>query len=621
MVSRRDRGGVAVYVRSSLSPKHVLSSPQPYSNSPEFIFIEITACEDKILVGIVYRPPKAGRLSLLEHSLLQIMHSYQHIVLLGDFNSNLLRDSFERRQLVTLFDSINFHIVNNVDPTYHLPNSHTLLDLAVVSDKDYVSSFEHFNDDRCLEDAINMPWHTIGFIDDINDKVAVFNNMIHSIFDRHAPVRTAHPKRKPVPWMNEEILIARRERDKARRVFKRTSSQIDFEVFKTWRNRVKSMSRNAKLRFYHRQFNQNNSTSTLWDNVRRLGTHKSRSNTRINIPLNELNDFFTLSSNQPDASNAPLASDHLIMQFNHNLPTGKFPDLWKCSMVKPIPKSTNPIAPADCRPIHILCSISKALERIVHAQSGFRPNHSTCTALLRITDDIRAAMDKRLLTLLIQFDLSKAFDNVSHALLIHKLKYHCHFSDSAVAWFSSYLSNRFQAVFGSCGDSSNWRPVLRGVPQGSVLGPLLFSVFINNVSSVFSNCSYHLFADDLMIYAHCSKERISEAVQSMNQNIESLLQWTDAHQLILNAQKTKSIILGFPTLLSRFDQERLPAITVAGNVVPYLKSVRTLGLYLDQSLSCKEQTTHVCNRVFAGMHQLKRLKHFLPQSTRILLVR
>ncbi|XP_039287860.1 uncharacterized protein LOC120352200 [Nilaparvata lugens] len=161
------------------------------------------------------------------------MHSYQHIVLLGDFNSNLLRDSFERRQLVTLFDSINFHIVNNVDPTYHLPNSHTLLDLAVVSDKDYVSSFEHFNDDRCLEDAINMPWHTIGFIDDINDKVAVFNNMIHSIFDRHAPVRTAHPKRKPVPWMNEEILIARRERDKARRVFKRTSSQIDFEVFKT----------------------------------------------------------------------------------------------------------------------------------------------------------------------------------------------------------------------------------------------------------------------------------------------------------------------------------------------------------------------------------------------------
>ncbi|XP_039275811.1 uncharacterized protein LOC111045711 [Nilaparvata lugens] len=117
-----------------------------------------------------------------------------------------------------------------------------------------------------------------------------------------------------------------------------------------------------------------------------------------------------------------------------------------------------------------------------------------------------------------------------------------------------------------------------------------------------------------------ARQRISEAVQSMNQNIESLLQWTDAHQLILNAQKTKSIILGFPSLLSRVDQERLPAITVAGNVVPYLKSVRTLGLYLDQSLSWKEQTTHVCNRVFAGMHQLKRLKHFLPQSTRILLM-
>ncbi|RZF42713.1 hypothetical protein LSTR_LSTR001508 [Laodelphax striatellus] len=212
MIESGETGVFAVYVRSSLSPKHVLSSPQPYSNSPEFIFVEITACQDKNLIGIVYRPPK----------------------------------------------------------------------------------------------------------------------------------------------------------------------------------RVGSHSLNTH---YYRQFNQSNSTSTLWDNVRRLGAHKGRSNTEINIPLDELNDFFTHSSNQPDASNSPLATDHLVMQFSHNLPEekfffshvtpsvvakailsssknskGKFPDLWKCSMVKPIPKTANPTAPADCRPIHILCSISKALERIVHAQ-------------------------------------------------------------------------------------------------------------------------------------------------------------------------------------------------------------------------------------------------------------
>jgi hypothetical protein len=727
----KDRGGVAIYIRSSLSPRHILSSPQPYSNSPEFIFVEASTGNDKILIGIVYRPPKAGRFSILENSLLQIMHHYHHIVLLGDFNCDLLKENFEKRQFITFVESLNLHVVNEVNPTYHLPNSHTLLDLAVVSDKEYVSShgqipipcfsmhdmifiiynlaydsptetnftyrsFKQFNISSCLEDAVNLPWHSISTLQDINDKVSVFNDMINCIFDKHAPIRTAHFHRKPAPWINDEILQARRERDKARRVFTRTSDASDFNIFKSLRNRVKSLCRNAKLRFYHEQFNNgNNSVSALWKRVRQLGVHPGKLvKTCLDLPLDDLNDFFSTSLSLSNIGNDTIVSTsersinqlchtttedpfyfsfihpseitHTILSirknskgvdgipilfykkllpvilptithiFNFSLQSGVFPDLWKFSIIKPIPKTPNPSAPCDYRPISILCSLSKALERLVHRQvsshlcrinffskfqSGFRPHHSTCTALLRMTDDMRAAMDKRLVTILVQFDFSKAFDNVSHPILLHKLQNQCKFSRSAVAWFNAYLSNRFQAVMGDSGSISSWCPVTNGVPQGSVLGPLLFSIFINNAPMVFSHCSYHMFADDLIIYSHSSLKNIHDTIHKINIDVASLLDWSNDHRLVLNPSKTKSIIVGFSRLLNQLEVGSLPAISIQGEQVQFSTCLRILGVYVDSTLSWKEQTTRICNKVFAGMHQFKRLKRFIPKQIRILLVK
>jgi hypothetical protein len=720
-------GGVAVYVRSSLSSKLLLSSPPPYSNSPEFLFVEILTEGGKVLVGIVYRPPNAGRLCILEDALLQLMHRYQHIILLGDFNSDLLKDSFAKQQLTTLCQSLNLSIVNNVEPTYHLPNSRTLLDLAIVSDAEYVFSygqepapcfshhdliyviynltnnsqidssftyrnFKNFDLQECISDAVDMPWHEINTLTDINDKVALFNEMLFTVFDKHAPICTARPRRRPMPWITAEILDARRERDKLRRQFKRCGREADFKLFKIQRNRVKSLCRNAKLRYFHEQFTQNKSSSKLWENVRRLGARPRKPIVDcINCPLDELNNFFTTPVMPSYDLGSTIDPSFSIRQFSHALPqepfffpyimpaeisctilsinksskgvddipilfykkilpvilpsithifnfslqSGIFPDLWKYSIIKPVPKKPNPSAPSDFRPISILCSLSKALEKIVHKeistylrtfnflskfQTGFRPHHSTCTALVKITDDIRAAMDKKLLTFLVQFDFSKAFDNVSHPILLYKLKHHCNLSDSVVNWFSSYLSNRFQSVVLNSSSFSSWNLITQGVPQGSVLGPLLFSIFVNNAPSVLDHSAYHLFADDLIIYLHFPVHHVLRAVDMINSEVSSLLQWANSHGLSLNPLKTKSMIVGNPRLLSQLNFESLPAVSVGNTLIPYSQCIRILGIDVDSTLSWKDHTTYVSNRVYAGLHQLKRIRRFLPRSVRKCLI-
>jgi hypothetical protein len=195
--------------------------------------------------------------------------------------------------------------------------------------------------------------------------------------------------------------------------------------------------------------------------------------------------------------------------FNFSLQNSCFPEMWKLANILPIPKVKDPKDCKDYRPVSILCVLGKALEKIVHKQvtefmnehnlftlnqSGFRKGHSTETALLKVTDDIRRAIDKRLLTLLLLLDLSKAFDCVHHELLIVKLKY-LGFSDAVTNWFKSYLTKRQHRVFVSDLLVSGWAEIAAGVPQGSVLGPLLFLIYLFDLPSVILNCM-------LMIYRY-----------------------------------------------------------------------------------------------------------------------
>ena len=192
--------------------------------------------------------------------------------------------------------------------------------------------------------------------------------------------------------------------------------------------------------------------------------------------------------------------------FNCSFVKGVFPDLWNKARITPLKKCSAPKSPSEFRPISILCFLSKVLEKLAldqmqeflitnkildPLQTGFKKHHSTQTALLNLMEDIRQGADKKYVTLLLLFDFSKAFDTISPSRLIDRLRL-LGFSRTTLLWIHSYISGRQQCVHTNSQGSSSWLHTNLRVPQGSVLGPLLFCPYINDIRDVLdaSSTSY-----------------------------------------------------------------------------------------------------------------------------------
>jgi hypothetical protein len=180
-------------------------------------------------------------------------------------------------------------------------------------------------------------------------------------------------------------------------------------------------------------------------------------------------------------------------------------------------------------------------------QCGFRKSHSTETAAIAFTDSIRRNMDQGLLTGSVFIDLRKAFDTIDQSVLLNKLtKYGV--NELELEWFNNYLLRRSQVVClgnvvsGQC-------QVLSGVPQGSILGPLLFVIFVNDLPSVFSKCQVLMYADDTVIY--CTSKTVPEIEQILTNEFACLCQWLLDNNLFLNVKKTECLLFGTAPRLSK----------------------------------------------------------------------
>ena len=185
-------------------------------------------------------------------------------------------------------------------------------------------------------------------------------------------------------------------------------------------------------------------------------------------------------------------------------------------------------------------------------------------------------------------------------------------------WFSSYLHGRQQAVrVGRC--FSNWCDVATGVPQGGILPPLLFSVFINLLTRDLG-CSYHLYADDLQIYAQAKVDEISCAITQLNNDLRTVCDWASRFGVTVNPLKCQAIIIGSLRQLSRLDCDAVTPILFNNTIIPYSPHVKNLGLVIDRTFSWKPHVTEVSHKIIATLRSLCRFKNFLPTSTKIILV-
>ena len=307
-----------------------------------------------------------------------------------------------------------------------------------------------------------------------------------------------------------------------------------------------------------------------------------------------------------------------------------FPDCWKFAAVVPIAKVNNPTEYKDLRPISILPTLSKILERVMESQlrmhvskfsilpenqSGFRPDHSCETALLEVTDNILEGLDTGNFTVLTLLDFSKAFDTLSHSMLCAILT-HVGISEESLTLLRSFLKDRIQSVR-VAGVLSDTLSVTCGVPQGSILGPLLFSIYTSQLATVIKYCKIHLYADDTQVYHTFKSTDIVRGVDEINSDLSGLIAAATDHCLTINPRKSSVMVFGS----SRLRGEHIDRIIIKINndVLPVVENFKNLGLLLDTNLKYKLHVHNLIRVAYFNLKMLYHSRHYLSQKLKIIL--
>ena len=249
---------------------------------------------------------------------------------------------------------------------------------------------------------------------------------------------------------------------------------------------------------------------------------------------------------------------------------------------------------------------------ICNEQSGFREQHSTVTAVTDVTDFILRNMDKGLLTGAVYLDLKKAFDTVDVETMLFKLN--ClGVKETELLWFRNYLSDRVQCVQYMSAISGP-RPVSCGVPQGSILGPVLFVLFVNDLPQVIKHAKITLYADDtVLLYPSANTEEIKACLEV---DLQRASVWFKNNKLQLNTSKCKWTLFGTNKRLQRHGH---PTITINNEVIEHVKHYKYLGVILDSTLNWNEHVNTICIKIRQRLGLLKRIRHYMSQEVATLL--
>ena len=299
----------------------------------------------------------------------------------------------------------------------------------------------------------------------------------------------------------------------------------------------------------------------------------------------------------------------------------------KIAKVIPIFKKDDPSLFSNYRPISILPSLSKILEKIVYIrlysfltrnnlltqiQYGFRKNYSTDYAIIQLCDKITSSLANKEHVTGVFLDLSKAYDTIDHQILLYKLEAYG-IRGTALSWFKDYLCNRQQYVAFNSTESTKLM-IKCGVPQGSILGPLLFLLYINDIVNSFNLLSFILFADDTnLFYSH---NDLKTLIDTLNRELVKVSLWFKCNKLSLNINKT--CLMHFKS--SHFVNNIQPNDVYIDNIrISDKDSTKFLGVTIDPYLNWHCHTHNILNKISRGIGILKKLKYIIPTKTLSLL--
>ena len=337
-----------------------------------------------------------------------------------------------------------------------------------------------------------------------------------------------------------------------------------------------------------------------------------------------MKDLNPSKASSPDDIPARLLKDHfdilsapLCMIYQASVEQGRIPNDWRKAMVSPIFKKGEKASPANYRPISLTSICCKMLEHILHshimkhldknkilndAQHGFRKLRSTESQLLTTINEQACALNKGEQRDSILLDFSKAFDKVSHRLLLHKLA-HYGIRNSVLSWIKDFLTDREQTVVvdGQCSAPAE---VSSGVPQGSVIGPLLFLLYINDLPDYVKHSSTSLFADDSMISRTIQSETDAALLQ---EDLNSLQVWENTWKMEFNPDKCEAISV---------TNKRNPIKTsynIHDKTLKYVKSAKYLGVTIDNKLTWNSHVDNICKKANSTRAFLQRNTRMCPR--------
>ena len=338
------------------------------------------------------------------------------------------------------------------------------------------------------------------------------------------------------------------------------------------------------------------------------------------LDIKKASDIYGISPKLIKSASLPL-SFLLAQVFNRSFQLGQFPDNLKVAKVKPFHKGDSKLIVSNYRPISLLPIISKVFEKIMYKrlmeflksenilykqQFGFQKAKSTEEAIIDIQAKIVEALERKEHPCCIFLDFAKAFDTVNHSILINKLN-HYEIRGNTLDWLKTYLTNRKQCV--EIGNyKSNLETITYGVPQASVLGPLLFLIYINDIPKSSTVLNFHLFADDTSIfYSHKNLEQLEFI---LNTELNHVSNWLKANKLSLNVAKSNLLLFRGRNSTQANDIQ----VSINYEVIEMKKYAKYLGVYMDSKLTWEYHIDHIKTKLVKGNAIIARLRHFVPEK-------